>query len=340
MQASDHSASRNRFCRKNRNNLHSGFDSMISSSLGTDTLACCLNNDLNPVLIVSFIKLDREIRDRNISERGILRIYKALILLSIIIPSMSTLGNSISSTIVNTISTLGNRRPSSFLSSKDICATAGCNRKCYVESNGHTHPYCGRTCAQMDAASKPNKQISKKNHQSQQSRPTSMFSNHQQPSVNSQANQEIKFYNRGEPYFEFTNFYEPPNGILIDGYFWRNSEGYYQASKFQDIQHVQKVNKLRTPREAFDYARTHKSDQRPDWFHVNKEVMRKALCAKFSQHPDLLRMLLETGDSILIEHTINDSYWGDGGDGSGENHLGNMLMQLREEMKGCLLPKR
>ena len=251
----------------------------------------------------------------------------------------SKFGNSISSTVVSSLSTLGNSILSSSPSSMDICATAGCNRKCYKELNGHTHPYCGRTCAQKDAAAKPNKKISKKNHHRQKkSQSTSILSSYQQLSVNSQMNQEIKFYNRGEPYFEFTNFYEPPNGILIDGYVWRNSEAYYQASKFKDIRHVRRVNKLQTPREAFIYARTHKSEQRPDWFRVNIAVMRKALYAKFSQHPDLLRMLIETEDSILIEHTVNDSFWGDGGDGSGENHLGNLLMQLREEMKGCLLP--
>ena len=58
-----------------------------------------------------------------------------------------------------------------------------------------------------------------------------------------------------------------------------------------------------------------------------------ALYAKFTQHEHLRKLLLETGDRKLIEHTSRDSYWGDGGDGSGQNKLGKLLMKLREELK-------
>jgi ribA/ribD-fused uncharacterized protein len=60
--------------------------------------------------------------------------------------------------------------------------------------------------------------------------------------------------------------------------------------------------------------------------------MRKAVRAKFTQHPDLRAILLGTGDARLVEHTENDSYWGDGGDGSGKNWLGKILMEIREEL--------
>ncbi len=40
-----------------------------------------------------------------------------------------------------------------------------------------------------------------------------------------------------------------------------------------------------------------------------------------------------TGDKILIEHTENDSYWGDGRNGQGKNRLGKLLMKLRTELK-------
>jgi hypothetical protein len=33
-----------------------------------------------------------------------------------------------------------------------------------------------------------------------------------------------------------------------------------------------------------------------------------------------------------VEHTTNDRYWGDGGDGSGKNRLGALLMELRAEL--------
>ena len=31
-----------------------------------------------------------------------------------------------------------------------------------------------------------------------------------------------------------------------------------------------------------------------------------------------------------MEHTDNDNYWGDAGDGSGLNRLGDLLVELRE----------
>ena len=58
-----------------------------------------------------------------------------------------------------------------------------------------------------------------------------------------------------------------------------------------------------------------------------------ALYAKFTQHEQFTKMLLDTGDRKLVEHTTRDSYWGDGGDGSGQNRLGKLLIKLREELR-------
>jgi hypothetical protein len=43
--------------------------------------------------------------------------------------------------------------------------------------------------------------------------------------------------------------------------------------------------------------------------------------------------LLATNDAHLVEHTSNDSYWAEGGDGSGKNMLGLILMEARELLK-------
>ena len=55
----------------------------------------------------------------------------------------------------------------------------------------------------------------------------------------------------------------------------------------------------------------------------------KALVAKFTQHPDFKKQLLETENAWLIEHTANDRQWADGGDGTGTNFLGKLLMVIR-----------
>ncbi len=61
--------------------------------------------------------------------------------------------------------------------------------------------------------------------------------------------------------------------------------------------------------------------------------MYDACLAKFSQHSDLKQLLLDTGDAIIIEHTKNDNYWGDGGDGTGRNQLGKTLMRVRDTLR-------
>ena len=35
----------------------------------------------------------------------------------------------------------------------------------------------------------------------------------------------------------------------------------------------------------------------------------------------------------LVEHTENDAFWGDGGDGGGRNELGRVLMAVRERLR-------
>ncbi|CAF1297871.1 unnamed protein product [Rotaria sordida] len=142
------------------------------------------------------------------------------------------------------------------------------------------------------------------------------------------AHAPIYFYDLDEPYGEFSNFYAAP--IELDGYIWPTSEHYFQAQKFIfHERHFKHILKLATPREIFDYAQAHKSLVRPDWPDIKNEVMYKACKAKFTQHWKLKQLLLSTGHRTLVEHTKNDSYWGDGGDGTGKNQLGTTLMHIK-----------
>jgi ribA/ribD-fused uncharacterized protein len=73
---------------------------------------------------------------------------------------------------------------------------------------------------------------------------------------------------------------------------------------------------------------------RSDWDEVKYEAMKVVLTAKFLQHHDLRKQLMDTGTEELIEDSPVDYYWGCGADGSGKNMLGKLLMELREELKG------
>jgi ribA/ribD-fused uncharacterized protein len=141
----------------------------------------------------------------------------------------------------------------------------------------------------------------------------------------------INFYHLNEPFGEFSNFARFP--IRLRGKTWPTSEHFFQAQKFAGTPREEEVRQAKSPGEAARLGRDRKHRLRSDWESAKDDVMREAVRAKFSQHDELRALLLSTGDEILVEHTENDSYWGDGGDGSGKNMLGRILMEVREELR-------
>lgn len=142
---------------------------------------------------------------------------------------------------------------------------------------------------------------------------------------------KILFYRVSEAYGEFSNF--APYPITLKGKQWPTTEHYFQAQKFAGTEHEQVIRKLASPMVAARKGRSRELPLRHDWESAKDDIMREALRAKFTQHPELQKLLLETGDAVLVEHTRNDNYWGDGGDGSGKNRLGILLMELRENLR-------
>ncbi|AKF09310.1 Hypothetical protein DB32_006459 [Sandaracinus amylolyticus] len=115
---------------------------------------------------------------------------------------------------------------------------------------------------------------------------------------------------------------------------WATSEHYFQAQKFVDAKDRDAVRRAKTPMIAARLGRDRSRKLRRDWESVKVSIMRDAVEAKFSQHDELRALLLATGDAKLVEHTENDDYWGDGGDGSGKNMLGRVLMDVRAKLAG------
>ena len=142
---------------------------------------------------------------------------------------------------------------------------------------------------------------------------------------------QILFYRLNEPYGEFSNF--SPHPIELNGRVWPTSEHYFQAQKFAGTEHEEAIRQARSPMIAARMGRSRERPLRADWESVKDDIMREALHAKLSQHPSVRSLLLQTGDAELIEHTKNDSYWADGGDGSGKNRLGELLMELRTQLR-------
>lgn len=146
---------------------------------------------------------------------------------------------------------------------------------------------------------------------------------------------EIKFYKVHDDYGFMSNFAPYP---FSDGNkIWPTSEHYFQAQKFLIPEIQERIRQIASPMDAALEGRNRQNPLRPDWEEIKDEVMLQALRMKFSQNPEIARELLATGDASIIEHTRNDAYWADGGDGSGKNKLGLLLMQVREELKNSTL---
>lgn len=136
----------------------------------------------------------------------------------------------------------------------------------------------------------------------------------------------IDFF-RGE-YEYLSNFY--PAKLFFDGTAYLNAEAAYQAQKCAAAEDRAQFSRLSAD-EAKRLGR--QVSPRPDWDQVKLDLMACVVRAKFSQHPRLAKKLLETGGRPLIEgNHWHDVYWGmDLKTREGENHLGRILMALRQD---------
>ena len=175
----------------------------------------------------------------------------------------------------------------------------------------------------------------------------------------------IHFYDPKEEFGFCSNFYKLSRGLLIDGEMWRDTEAYFQAMKFRGSNatpsslsysniiraadspmKVKLLGNQRMPRGyQTSWVVNKRTDRRllsevieeykdleidPRWNENRLVVMRRAVFAKFDMYPELATKLLATpADTQFVEHTSRDSFWGDGGNGSGANHLGRIITEYR-----------
>lgn len=117
--------------------------------------------------------------------------------------------------------------------------------------------------------------------------------------------------------------------VLFEGKIYSSVEHAYQAAKTLDPKIREIIRNLSSPGMAKRYAR--KIELRPDWEKVKLGIMESLVRYKFLNNSDLMRKLKATGSEELIEGNLwGDTYWGVY-NGKGENHLGKILMKIREE---------
>jgi ribA/ribD-fused uncharacterized protein len=152
--------------------------------------------------------------------------------------------------------------------------------------------------------------------------------------------QFIWFYKQEEnPLTAFLgNFHPCP--VQIWGCQFNGGEPAYQAAKFSEEEVRQSFQHL-NGEQAFRRGRQLTANWTPQqtaaWQARNLDVMRQVVLAKFQQNPELRQLLLATGDAYLVEHIPvkgRDRIWGDDWDGTGENKLGEICMEVRGQLGG------
>jgi ribA/ribD-fused uncharacterized protein len=146
-------------------------------------------------------------------------------------------------------------------------------------------------------------------------------------------------------YFFLSNFYRC--SVKYDGNFYPSAEHAFQAAKALSKKDRKLVQFADTAQDAKRLGRTLPLRER--WDKIKKDHMLAVLEAKFTDD-ELAEKLRLTGSATLIEgNTWNDRYWGacrtdpfggatiwpsqrPGITWHGENHLGILLMQVRENL--------
>lgn len=150
---------------------------------------------------------------------------------------------------------------------------------------------------------------------------------------------EIRFYRANEkPYGPLSNLYR--RAIVFEGEEYQTSEHAYQAGKARK----EEVKKwlMAAPSPALLAMAAHGLyvwDVHPDWSKTKFDRMKRILVCKFTQHQDLQNLLLSTGNKRLVEVATVDNavnrLWGEV-NGKGENKLGELLMEVRAEIRQAL----
>jgi ribA/ribD-fused uncharacterized protein len=147
---------------------------------------------------------------------------------------------------------------------------------------------------------------------------------------------EIRFYRANEkPYGALSNLF--PSPVVFEGREFPTAEHAYQAGKARKDEVREWI--LSAPSPSLVAMAAHGLytwDIVPKWSQIKFDRMRAVLRAKFTQHQDLAKLLISTGDARIVEvgrvaNGVNRT-WGEV-NGKGLNMLGVLLMELRAELK-------
>ena len=143
----------------------------------------------------------------------------------------------------------------------------------------------------------------------------------------------------------FSNWYR--RKFVVDDFEYLHMEQYMMAQKarfFHDAASYTAILRATEPAECKRLGRLVTPFDSAAWAAVRCEIVKAGSRAKYEQNPDLRARLLATGDALLAEASPLDRIWGIGlpaeqaertapSDWPGQNLLGRILMELRDEFK-------
>ncbi len=126
----------------------------------------------------------------------------------------------------------------------------------------------------------------------------------------------------------YSSFQVEYGGILFP-----TSEHAYHAMKFikTNPELFEKVKTAKSAHDAQKLAIENKDKVDLEWGKNKTSIMKNILRNKVNQHPYVLKKLLQSGKREIIEDSWRDAIWGWGKDKDGQNLLGKIWMELREE---------
>lgn len=128
-------------------------------------------------------------------------------------------------------------------------------------------------------------------------------------------------------YYCLSNF--SAHQVEYQGEVYMTAEHAYQAQKFKDSLIIEKIKNAKSAYLAREYGQA-KEGRKEDFDKLG--VMKAVISAKLSGHEDVRQTLLSTGESIIVKNHPDDYFWGIGLDGTGENMMGKIWMELRKEL--------
>lgn len=121
-----------------------------------------------------------------------------------------------------------------------------------------------------------------------------------------------------------------PSDPNYDGIVYPTVEHAYQASKTNVLTERQDIALAVSAQDAKRLGQ--KVTLIQDWDNNKVGVMEDLVRTKFQTHIDLKIKLLMTGTEELVQGNSRDTFWGVNLDMRGYNYLGNILMDIREEI--------